>query len=132
MSDLVLVSQRPGTAKGVIFATLEDGTGIANIIIWSKIFELFRRQVLGARFLGVSGVLQREGGVIHAIDRRLYNLTPKTADLSDYHCEMDDGLSRADEFKRPVIEDLRKGDLRRRTERTKHMEAILPGGRNFH
>ncbi|MCK5749070.1 MAG: error-prone DNA polymerase, partial [Oricola sp.] len=132
VSGLVLVRQRPGTAKGVIFATLEDDTGIANIIIWPKVFERFRREVLGARFLGVSGVLQREGDVIHVVARRLFNLTPKLADLSDYHGEMDDGLSRADEFKRPVIEDLRKGDFRRRMERAKHMERILPGGRNFH
>ncbi|GJL90504.1 error-prone DNA polymerase [Hyphococcus sp.] len=132
VSGLVLVRQRPGTAKGVIFATLEDETGIANIIIWPKIFERFRREVLGARFLGVSGVLQREGDVIHIVARRLYNLTPKLSDLSGYHGEMDDGLSRADEFKRPVNEDLRKGDFRRRMERAKHMEKILPGGRNFH
>ena len=132
VSGLVLVRQRPGTAKGVIFVTLEDETGIANIIIWPKTFERFRREVLGARFLGVSGVLQREGDVIHIVARRLYNLTPKLSDLSDYHGEMDDGLSRADEFKRPVIEDLRKGDFRRRMERAKHMEKILPGGRNFH
>ena len=59
-------------------------------------------------------------------------MTPKLSSLSDYHGEMDDGLSRADEFKRPVIEDLRKGDLRQRTERAKHMDKILPGGRNFH
>ena len=132
VSGLVLVRQRPGTARGVIFATLEDETGTANIIIWPKIFERFRREVLGARFLGVSGVLQREGDVIHVVARRLHNLTPKLSSLSDYHGEMDDGLSRADEFKRPVIEDLRKGDLRQRTERAKHMDKILPGGRNFH
>ncbi|WP_375207731.1 error-prone DNA polymerase [Hyphococcus sp.] len=131
VSGLVLVRQRPGTAKGVIFATLEDETGIANIIIWPKIFERFRREVLGARFLGVSGVLQREGDVIHVVARRLYNLTPKLSSLSDYHGEMDDGLSRADEFRRPVIEDLRKGDYRRRMARARHMDAILPGGRNF-
>ncbi|MGE4035998.1 MAG: error-prone DNA polymerase [Parvularculaceae bacterium] len=131
VSGLVLVRQRPGTARGVIFATLEDETGTANIIIWPKVFERFRREVLGARFLGVSGVLQREGDVIHVVARRLHNLTPKLSSLSDYHGEMDDGLSRADEFKRPVIEDLRKGDLRRRMERAKHMDEILPGGRNF-
>ncbi len=132
VSGLVLVRQRPGTAKGVIFATLEDETGVANIIIWPKIFERFRREVLSARFLGVSGVMQREGDVIHVVARRLYDLTPKLSCLSDYHGEMADSLARADEFKRPVIEDLRKGDFRRRMERAKHMDEILPGGRNFH
>ena len=132
VSGLVLVRQRPGTAKGVIFATLEDETGIVNIIIWPKVFERFRGEVLGARFLGVSGVMQREGDVIHVVARRLFNLTAKLSSLSDNHGEMDDGLSRADEFKRPVVEDLRKGDFRRRMERAKHMDEILPGGRNFH
>ncbi len=129
---LVLIRQRPGTARGVIFATIEDETGIANVIIWPKIYEHFRRIVLGARFLGVEGQLQREGEVIHVVARRLYDLTPKLAALSAHHGEMDDGLSRADEFKHPVNEDLRKGDLRRRIETAKHMRQILPGGRNFH
>ncbi|MEM8935131.1 MAG: error-prone DNA polymerase [Pseudomonadota bacterium] len=132
VSGLVLVRQRPGTAKGVIFTTLEDETGVANVIIWPKVFERYRREVLGARFLGVTGFLQREGDVIHVVARRLINLTPKLAQLSDYHGEMDDGLSRADEFKRPVNADLRKGSFRRRAETADHMEAILPKGRNFH
>ncbi len=132
VSGLVLVRQRPGTAKGVIFATLEDETSIANIIIWPKIFERFRRKVLGARFLGVEGKLQREGEVIHIIATRIYNLTDKLSALSEFHGEMDDGLSRADEFKRPVIEDHRKSDFRRRAETEKRMTEILPKGRNFH
>lgn len=131
VAGLVLIRQRPGAAKGVIFALLEDETGIANVIIWPKVFERYRREVLSARFLGVHGILQREGDVIHVAARRLCNLTPKLAGLSDYHGEMDDGLSRADEFRRPVIEDARLGRLRRRMARQKHMEEILPRGRNF-
>ena len=77
VSGLVLVRQRPGTAKGVIFATLEDEASIANIIIWPKVFERYRRKVLGARFLGVEGRLQREGEVIHVIASHIYNLTDK-------------------------------------------------------
>ena len=67
MAGLVLVRQRPGTAKGVIFATLEDETGIANIVVWSHVFERFRRTVLAARLLMVSGRLQRQGLVIHVV-----------------------------------------------------------------
>jgi error-prone DNA polymerase len=128
----VLVRQRPGTAKGVIFATLEDETSIANIIIWPKTFERFRRELLGSRLLGVEGELQREGDVIHVIAARLVNLTAKLAVLSDYHGEMDDGLFRTDEFKRPVQEDLRAKGAVRRAETDKRFEEILPGGRNFH
>ena len=71
VAGLVLARQRPGTAKGVIFATLEDETGTANIIVWPKTFEQFRRIVLTARLLKVTGELQREGIVTHLIAARL-------------------------------------------------------------
>jgi len=71
VSGLVIARQRPGTAKGVIFATLEDETGVANIIVWPKVYETYRRVVLTARLLVVHGELQREGLVIHVIARRL-------------------------------------------------------------
>ena len=67
VAGLVLARQRPGTAKGVIFATLEDETGTANIIVWPKTFERFRRIVLTSRLLKVTGELQREGIVTHLI-----------------------------------------------------------------
>src|SRR5690606_18755043 len=77
VAGLVLVRQRPGTASGVIFATLEDETGIANIVIWNKVFETNRRVVLGSRLLAVRGQLQREGLVIHVIARTFTDLTPQ-------------------------------------------------------
>ena len=73
---LVLARQRPGTAKGVIFATLEDETGVANVIVWSKIFEKFRRVVLTSRLLKVTGQFQREGIVTHLIAERLEDCSP--------------------------------------------------------
>jgi error-prone DNA polymerase len=75
IAGIVLIRQRPGSAKGVIFTTLEDETGIANIIIWPKVFERFRRIVLGARLLGVRGVVQSEQTVIHVVARQLYDLS---------------------------------------------------------
>ncbi len=82
VAGLVLVRQRPGTASGVIFATLEDETGVANIVIWRDAFERYRQAVLGARLLAVEGPLQREGLVIHVIARRLIDLSPRLATLS--------------------------------------------------
>ena len=82
VAGLVLVRQRPGTASGVIFATLEDETGIANIVIWPKVFEANRRAVLGSRMLAVRGQLQREGLVIHIIARELIDMTPMLLDLA--------------------------------------------------
>ena len=79
----MLVRQRPGTANGVIFMTLEDETGIANIIVWPKVFERFRPVVLGARLVAVTGKLQSESGVIHVVADRLEDLTPMLAILSE-------------------------------------------------
>jgi error-prone DNA polymerase len=67
VAGLVLVRQRPGTSKGVVFMTLEDETDIANIIVWPKVFAKNRRTVMTARFLAVRGRLQRAGLVIHVV-----------------------------------------------------------------
>jgi error-prone DNA polymerase len=77
VAGLVLVRQRPGTASGVIFMTLEDESGIANIIVWPKIYESHRRIVLGARMVAVEGALQKEREVIHVIARKVVDLTPE-------------------------------------------------------
>ena len=79
----MLIRQRPGTASGVIFSTLEDETGVANIIIWPKIFERFRRIVLGARLLGVRGQIQSEQGVIHIVARELFDMSGHLAKLAE-------------------------------------------------
>jgi len=75
VAGLVLVRQRPGTATGVIFITLEDETGIANLIVWSSLFERQRRVVLSASMLGCRGRVQREGDVIHVVAEQLEDLS---------------------------------------------------------
>ena len=75
VAGLVLVRQRPGTSKGVIFMTLEDETDIANIIVWPKIFEHNRRLIMTARFLAVRGRLQRAGLVIHVVAASFIDLS---------------------------------------------------------
>jgi error-prone DNA polymerase len=82
-AGLVLVRQKPGTAKGVLFVTLEDETGSANLIVWPKIFERFRRETLAAKLMSVRGRLQREAGVIHIIVDYVHNLNHRLAELSD-------------------------------------------------
>jgi error-prone DNA polymerase len=81
LAGLVLVRQRPGSAKGVIFATCEDETGVANIVVWPDCFERYRSTVLKARLLGVEGRLQREGLVIHIVAERLTDLTHRLHSL---------------------------------------------------
>ncbi|HLJ63808.1 MAG TPA: error-prone DNA polymerase, partial [Stellaceae bacterium] len=76
VAGLVLVRQRPGTASGVVFVTLEDETGIANLVIWRNVFERFRRIVMGSRLLECRGRIEREGEVIHLVASHLTDLTP--------------------------------------------------------
>ncbi|HTN64178.1 MAG TPA: OB-fold nucleic acid binding domain-containing protein, partial [Devosia sp.] len=83
VAGVVLVRQRPGTASGVIFASLEDETGLANIIVWPKVFEANRRVVLGARLMAVKGQVQKEGLVVHVIARDVYDLTDMLSELYD-------------------------------------------------
>ena len=75
VAGLVLVRQRPGTAKGVIFLTLEDETGVSNIIVWRKTYEKFRRAVVAGRLLRVTGHLQRDGQVVHIIAQQIEDIS---------------------------------------------------------
>ena len=83
VAGLVLVRQRPGTAKGVTFATLEDETGVANLVVWQKIFEAYRRPFLASRLMMVSGSLQREGLVVHIVAEKIDDLSNELYRLSD-------------------------------------------------
>jgi error-prone DNA polymerase len=145
VAGLVLVRQRPGTASGVIFATLEDETGVANIIVWPKIFERYRSIVMGARLLGVTGRLQSEQSVIHIVAERLENLSPLLARLSSDSIGSA-GLAPTDEVKRPVDERWVKVKPSSRLTRLLAAEpeliedvkamhdaaSVMPKGRNFH
>lgn len=82
MAGLVLVRQRPGTANGVIFLTLEDETGIPNIIVWRAAYERFRRAVVSGRCLRVTGQLQRESDVVQIIAERIEDISAMLDDLA--------------------------------------------------
>ncbi|MBV2358234.1 hypothetical protein KUH32_00465 [Thalassococcus sp. CAU 1522] len=75
VAGLVILRQRPGTAKGVIFLTLEDETGVVNIIVWRKLYERFRRAVIAGRMLRVTGRLQREAGVTHVLAEEIEDVS---------------------------------------------------------
>lgn len=81
VAGLVLVRQRPGTAKGVIFLTLEDETGVANIVVWTNVYERFRRAVIAARLLRVTGRIQREAGVVHVVAEQIEDISAMLDDL---------------------------------------------------
>ncbi|MFG6081422.1 error-prone DNA polymerase [Paracoccus litorisediminis] len=78
---LVITRQRPGTASGVVFLTLEDETGVSNVVVWNRVFERYRRAVMGARLLRVSGRVERQGAVTHLIAERFEDLSHRLADL---------------------------------------------------
>ena len=83
VAGLVITRQQPGSAKGVIFITLEDEAGVANLIVWPKVFAAYRREVLGATLLGARGKVQRDGSVIHVIVHAVDDLSPMLARLEE-------------------------------------------------
>jgi error-prone DNA polymerase len=134
VAGLVLVRQRPGTASGVIFMTLEDETGIANIVVWPKLFEQFRTEVLGGRLIAVDGPVQSESGVIHVIAERVHDFTPLLAKLSASG-ETLDASGPTDEPRRSGQQE----DARQRHPRNVRINldvsaaaSVMPKGRNFH
>src|SRR5690554_4936497 len=72
---LITVRQRPGTAKGVLFITIEDETGFANLVVWNTVFEKYRPIILQSKLLMVTGKVQVEGEVVHVVVNSCHNLT---------------------------------------------------------
>jgi error-prone DNA polymerase len=114
IAGLVLVRQRPGTASGVVFMTLEDETGIANAVLWKTVFDQYRRVVMGARMVAIEGVVQKADEVTHIVAKRLIDLTPQLlramTNASDTHTSVG------------------QPSLWRHPRNTR----VLPKGRNFH
>jgi error-prone DNA polymerase len=87
IAGLVLVRQRPGSANGIVFVTLEDETGQANLVVWSDFFEQNRATVMTSRMLGCVGRVQREDTIVHIVARELYDLTPWLRRIGDEDLE---------------------------------------------
>jgi error-prone DNA polymerase len=138
VAGLVLVRQRPGSAKGVIFMTLEDEISVANIVVWEKTFERFRPVVLGARFVRVDGRLQSVSGVIHVVADRIEDLTPWLSDLSEQATSIDP-YAHADEVKhggydpksKRIARNAALDAARRKEELVRDTSEVMPKGRNF-
>jgi error-prone DNA polymerase len=112
LAGLVLVRQRPGTASGVVFVTLEDEFGIANLVVWPKVFEAHRRIVMGSRLLGVAGKVQREGIVIHLVAERLWDWSADLDRIADLDGRFELRLGRGDQA-RTSSPDPRDGEDKR-------------------
>jgi error-prone DNA polymerase len=99
VAGLVLVRQKPGSAKGVMFITIEDETGVANLVIWPSLFEQQRRIILTATMLGVDGRVQREGEVVHVVVDRLHDLSRALASVGLRDAAYPLPHGRGDEFR---------------------------------
>ena len=130
IAGLVVVRQRPGTASGVIFATLEDETGIANVVIWPKVFERNRRTVIGSKLLGVIGKVQAEGKVIHLIADQLIDHTAHLAAMSDTQV-FAGATAPSDEVNR-ASGDPRIALRAREQDRMRRLHTVMPKSRDFH
>jgi error-prone DNA polymerase len=87
-AGLILVRQMPGSAKGVMFVTIEDETGVANLVIWPSLYERQRRIILAAGMIAVQGRIQHEGEVVHLVANHLTDLSANLAGVGD----RDDGF----------------------------------------
>lgn len=97
-AGLVLVRQKPGSAKGVMFLTIEDETGPANVVVWPSLFEKRRRVVLGSSMMAINGKIQREGDVVHLVAQQLFDLSGDLSGLADRDMEFKLPTGRGDEF----------------------------------
>ncbi|MDP9078591.1 MAG: error-prone DNA polymerase [Bacteroidota bacterium] len=128
VAGLVTVRQRPGTAKGVVFITIEDETGFSNLVVWENMFDKYRKEIVQARLLMVAGKLQIEGEVIHVVVNKCFNLSGLLRELTP--AKNEDlpvlTLARADETTSPAHGGSNKGEQ----QLTKQKE-IFHKGRNF-
>ncbi|MFC3692267.1 MULTISPECIES: error-prone DNA polymerase [Methylopilaceae] len=107
IAGVVLVRQRPGSAKGVMFITLEDESGVANLVVWPSVFEKNRRTILSAGMIAVYGRVQREGEVVHLVAQRLTNLSAELASVGERDGEFPLPHGRGDEVHRGSTPDPR-------------------------
>jgi error-prone DNA polymerase len=98
IAGLVLVRQKPGSAKGVMFITIEDESGIANLVVWTSLYERQRRVILGASMMAVHGRVQREGEVVHLIANQLTDMSAELASVGEREESFPLPHGRGDEF----------------------------------
>jgi len=124
LAGLVLVRQKPGSAKGVCFITLEDEDGVANLVIWPKLFEQYRALIMAARLLVVQGRVQTDGRVIHVVAERLEDKTARLDTLADGRVPATN--VRGDHMNHPLPAQVGGGRKHPRDVR------VIPKSRDFH
>jgi error-prone DNA polymerase len=127
VAGLVLVRQRPGTASGVCFITIQDETGVANLVVWENLFNKFRKEVTQSKLLMVEGKLQIEGEVIHVIANKCHDLSPLLRKLMPFNNEKSDDTKDANPAKGHIPKNVKPGSAQPPPIQGK----IFPDGRNF-
>jgi error-prone DNA polymerase len=127
VAGVVLVRQRPGSAKGVVFLTLEDEFSVCNVVIWPDVLEAHRAIVMGARLMQIKGRVQKQGDIIHVVANSIADRTHWLAELTEDGMTMRGSLARADEVKKPGP------DLHQQSS-TRHPRnvRVIPKSRDFH
>jgi error-prone DNA polymerase len=137
VAGVVLVRQRPGSAQGIVFMTIEDETGVANSVIWPNVLERERKVVMGARLVVVHGRIQRHEDIIHVVAERLEDRSDWLRLLTEDGEALSSTLAHADHVKHPGGEDSRerkheRGHPRWHPRRHPRNERIIPRSRDFH
>jgi error-prone DNA polymerase len=133
-AGVVLVRQRPGSAKGVVFMTLEDETGIANIVVWPKVMEHFRKEVMGARLILVEGYIQSSPEkVVHLVAERLFDRSGDLVSLANDAPGRKNLLPAGAALIEP-LNDISRDHLDHPAQKIRHPRnvRILPPSRDFH
>ncbi len=133
-AGVVLVRQRPGSAKGVVFMTLEDETGIANIVVWPKVMERFRKEVMGARLILVEGYIQSSPEqVTHLVAQRLFDRSHDLVGLANEALRRKPAVPAGPALIEPLNDDRREHpDTPAQKIRHPRNVRILPPSRDFH
>ena len=121
VAGLVLIRQKPGSAKGVCFTTLEDETGVINVVIWPDLFARYRKEIMASRLMAVHGYVQFDDAVIHVVAREVIDRNDALTRLSEDRLQSD--LARADHVKHP---------LPSHTDKHPRDVRVIPKSRDFH
>jgi error-prone DNA polymerase len=131
VAGVVLVRQRPGSAKGVVFMTIEDETGVANAVVWPKTLERFRKEVMGARLIVIHGRIQRHEDIIHVVSAKLEDRSDWLQLLSEEAASMKVPIANADPMRHPAP-DSAPGSVHPRWAGHPRNARIIPKSRDFH
>uniref|UniRef100_UPI002FDED319 helix-hairpin-helix domain-containing protein n=1 Tax=Tabrizicola sp. TaxID=2005166 RepID=UPI002FDED319 len=126
LTGLVITRQRPGTASGVIFLTLEDETGVSNVVVWRRIYETFRKAIITGRLLRITGRIERDGQVVHVIAEHVEDLSPLLTTLGR-PAAIEAKDKRAEETRRPA-----GGNIRSAAHHPREQAKRLFPSRDFH